>query len=63
MSFILAGEDQIRNVSHNFHKMDLLLFDPGAQIFGLEIDPKKNQIYWSSGTEIINLVYLGDEFS
>ncbi|KAK6624765.1 hypothetical protein RUM44_011625 [Polyplax serrata] len=50
LSFVLSSDDEIRKVSYNFNQMDLLIFDAGSQILGLDVDTKKNQIYWTSGS-------------
>lgn len=55
MSFVLSSDDEIRKVSYNFNQMDLLIFDAGSQILGLDVDTKKNQIYWTSGTILAKL--------
>lgn len=49
MSFILSGDYEIRKVSYNFNQMDLPVLDPGSQILGLDVDTRRNLIFWSSG--------------
>lgn len=56
MSFILSGDDEIRSLSNDFNSIELLLYEPGSQILGVDIDMKKKHIYWTSGTR--NLIYF-----
>lgn len=51
MSYMIAGDDQVRNVSHNFHSLDFILYEPGSQISGLDLDTRRKLLYWSTGND------------
>nr|QJD20828.1 vitellogenin receptor [Liposcelis entomophila] len=50
MKFILAGDDDIRSLNHNFNNMHLQLYEPGSQILGIDVDMNRQHLYWTSGT-------------
>ncbi|KAL0278971.1 UNVERIFIED_CONTAM: hypothetical protein PYX00_000631 [Menopon gallinae] len=51
MSYVMAGDDQVRNVSQYFNSLDFILYEPGSQISGLDLDTRRKLLYWSTGID------------
>lgn len=55
MNLIYSEADKIRSISGDLKESTLLFSKPGFQVSDLDIDIRKNLIYWTSG--IKNMVF------
>lgn len=49
MNLIYSDADQIRSTSGDLKESKLLFSKPGIQVTDLDIDIRRNLIYWTSG--------------
>lgn len=49
MNYIYSDADQIRSTSGDLKESNLLFSKPGIQITDLDVDIRRNLVYWTSG--------------
>lgn len=49
MNIVYSDVGQIRSISGDLKESKLLFSEPGIEISGLDIDIRRNLIYWTSG--------------
>lgn len=49
MTYIIGGDDEVKKISADINHVDLVMYEPGNSISGMDIDSRKKVLYWSSG--------------
>lgn len=58
MELVYSDADKVRSTSGDLKESKLLFSEPGIQVSDIDIDIRRNLIYWTSGNITIFFQYL-----